>query len=265
MLLVADNLQITRREIAQAIRHRNPGPLRSYVMALQEAGAQAIDINTGPLGRYAAEEMSFCVKTVQDVSDLPLLLDTVNPVAMRAGLDANRKTAAINGISMEPTKLDTILPLAVEYNVDVVGFLLDGRSQMPRQLEDRLALALELFQRCREAGLRSEQLVFDPVVAPLIWEDGLHRNRDLLEIIRRLPEILDFPIRTVVGLSNLTTGQGASLAKQQVEKIFLCMLASAGLSWVLMDIHRRESVVTAHNCRLLLDASIFAWEAVEAG
>ena len=264
MFLVADNLQITRRDMAEAIRRHQPDPIRSCVARLQAAGAQAIDLNTGPLGRNATEDMAFCVDAVQSATDLPVLIDTANPLAIKAGLEANRKTVLINGISLEPQKLAAILPLAVEYNVDVIAYLLDEHSRVPMQLDERLALALDLFQRCQTAGLRREQLIFDPVVAPLIWEDGLQRNRDLLEIIRRLPELLDGPVRTIAGLSNLTTGPGPSAAKRRLEQAFACMLASSGLTWVLLNIHHRETVAAALNCRMLMNDHLFTWQTVLA-
>ena len=260
MILIADNLQITRPIVADAIRQQNPDTLQTLVRAMEAAGAEAIDLNTGPLGRDAARQMTFCVETVQAVTDLPLLIDTANPRAMKAGLEANRKVAVINGISLEPHKLESILSLAVAYDVDIIGYLLDERSQMPPNQDDRMAIALELFQRCLAAGLRAEQLILDPVVAPLIWQDGLQRNRDLLEIIRRLPELLDFPVRTVAGLSNLTTGQKALGPKQRLEQTYLSMLASAGLSWVLLDILHHETVTSAKIGRMLLRDDIFAWD-----
>jgi 5-methyltetrahydrofolate corrinoid/iron sulfur protein methyltransferase len=262
MKIIADNLQITRSDLADALFHRNPDPFQVLVQAMEAAGAEAIDLNTGPLGRNAAQEMAFCVDAVQSVSDLPILIDTANPVAMRAGLEANRKVAVINGISLEPQKLAEILPLAVQYDVDVIGYLLDGRSQMPSDQDDRMAIALELFQRCLSAGLRTEQVIIDPVVAPLIWQDGLRRNRDLLEIVRRLPELLDFPVRTVAGLSNLTTGQGPRNLKRRIEQLYLSMLAAAGLSWVLLDIHHHDTVASVRICQTLLNDVIFAWDPI---
>ena len=260
MLLVADNFQITRPSIAEAIRRQDPSPLQSQVRAMEAAGAQAIDLNTGPLGREAARLMTFCVETVQAATDLPILIDTANPLAMEAGLEANRKIAIINGMSLESQKLDAILPLAVTYDVDIIGYLLDSRSQMPQSPDDRMAIALELYQHSLAAGVRPEQLIIDPVVAPLIWQDGLQRNRDLLHILQRLPELLDFPIRSIAGLSNLTTGLSSQIPRTHLEHTFLSMLAAAGLSWVLLDIHHPETVTSARMCRMLLKDDIFAWD-----
>jgi 5-methyltetrahydrofolate corrinoid/iron sulfur protein methyltransferase len=260
MKLVADNLQITRPVMTTALQRHEPEPLQAMVMELEAAGAEAIDLNTGPLGRHADRDMAFCLEAVQAVTDLPILIDTANPRAMQAGLEASRKTVVVNGVSLEPRKLETILPLAVDHDVAVVGYLLDERSRMPPRLDDRLSIALELFQNCRAAGLQPGRLIIDPVVAPLIWQDGLQRNRDLLEMLRRLPELLDVPVRTIVGLSNLTTGKGPPELKRRLEQTYLCMLAAAGLSWVLLDIHHQDTVAIAHSARLLLESSIFAWQ-----
>jgi len=265
MFLVADNLQITRPTVADAINQQDPLTLQKMVRAMETAGAQAIDLNTGPLGRDAARQMTFCVETVQAATDLPILIDTANPLAMQAGLEANRKVAVINGISLEPHKLEAILPLAVTYDVDIIGYLLDRRSHMPQNRDDRMAIALELYQRGLAAGLKAEQLILDPVVAPLIWQDGLQRNRDLLEIIRCLPELLDFPVRTVVGLSNLTSGLSAQIPKRHLEQTYLSMLASAGLSWALLDIYHGDTVASARMCEIVLKDSVFAWDTVNDG
>ena len=262
MLLIADNLQITRPQIHEAVRDQKPEPLQSLARAMEAAGANAIDLNTGPLTRDPAAHMAFCIQTLQDVTDLPLLIDTSNPVAIQAGLEANRKTVIINGISLEPAKLEKILPLAVRYDVAVIGYLLDRHSHPPREPDDRLAIALSLFEHGTRAGLRQEQLVIDPVVAPLIWQDGLQRNRDLLDIVARLPELLGFPVRTVAGLSNLTTGQGSPRHKRLLEQAFVPMLASAGLSWLLLNIHHQGAVATAKACNSLLEDTIFAWDAL---
>jgi len=51
----------------------------------------------------------------------------------------------------------------------------------------------------------------------LSWDDGLFRARELLKTIPMLPELLGFPVRTLAGLSNLTTGMGDKFRKTLVE------------------------------------------------
>ena len=140
MKLTADNIQITNHKISEAIKDQDPLPIQKLVKEAELKGAEAIDINSGPLSRNGEEKMIFLVKAIQDVSDLPVLLDTVNARAIKAGLLANRKTAIINGFSLEPEKLKNILPLAKEFDVDIIGYLLYPNGHVPPTLS-RLSLS----------------------------------------------------------------------------------------------------------------------------
>ncbi len=260
MLIISDTLQIIHPRITKAVTERDPGPIRHFASAAVKAGADAIDINSGPLTKGPVEAMRFLVETVQAVTDLPVLIDTANPIAMEAGLAANRHRAVINSFSLEPAKLEKILPLAVKYDVDLIGYLLTPDGHVPVSLEERLDVALELYQQAQSAGLDENRLIIDPIVAPVVWEDGNQRNRDLLTIVQTLPDVLGFPVRTITGLSNLTTGRGSKKQKAILEQAFLSMMAAAGLDMVLLNTNRAKTVAVAKACRLLQSDKTFAWE-----
>ncbi|HHC24325.1 MAG TPA: dihydropteroate synthase, partial [Desulfobacterales bacterium] len=72
MIVVADNMQITNRIIGKAVNEMNPGPIQEMAKKCEAAGAEMLDINSGPLSRDPEKKMAFLVESVQDVSDLPL-------------------------------------------------------------------------------------------------------------------------------------------------------------------------------------------------
>ncbi|MFZ3048310.1 MAG: dihydropteroate synthase [Desulfatirhabdiaceae bacterium] len=263
MLLIADNLQPLDRTISQAVINRNPLPIQNLVRLCEDAGANLIDINTGPLSRYSEQIMDFMVRAVQEATDLPVLLDTTNPKAIEAGLLANTKTAIINGISLEPAKLAHILPLAIRFQTDVIGFLLYPNGHVPTNGDGRIQVAIELHSTCQKAGLSPSHLIIDPVLVPVSWENGLVQNRAILSVIQQLPDILDFPVRTLAGLSNLTSGERNMTRKQLLECAWIPMLASSGLAMLMMNMTRRRSVEMARTCRTLLTRDIFAWEEID--
>jgi len=262
MIVIADNVQANHGTIQTAVQHGDPGPVRSLARRIEGAGARMLDISVGPPGRDGARKMAFLVEAIQSVTDLPVLIDAADADVMAAGLDANRKTAVLNGFSLEPRRLEEILPLAVRHDADIIGYLIDERSQPPASLEDRLRIAVELEQAAKSAGLGGERLMIDPFIAPLIWEDGHRRNATLLEVVRRLPEVLGRPVRTVAGLSNLTSGGAASDRdrKRTVELAFLPMLAAAGLTMVMLNVFHAEAVRLARACESLLSPKVFTWE-----
>ncbi|MDJ0784162.1 MAG: dihydropteroate synthase [Desulfosarcinaceae bacterium] len=261
MLLVADNLRITQPAVADALARRDPGPIRALVLRCAAAGAQAIDINPGPLSRNGAAQMRFLVETVQRACSLPILLDTTNPEAVAAGLAAAQGRVLINGFSLEPHKLRQMLPQAIAFGVEIVGYLLTERSQVPSTLEARMEIAVTLYQAATEAGLKAEQLIIDPVMVPLTWEDGLRRNREALTLIRRLPELLGVPVRTIAGISNLTSGAPDVRRRTLFQSTYLPMLAAAGLDMALMEVSDGVTMQVAKASRLLTTDAIFAWDA----
>ncbi len=259
MIIVADNLQITDPAIDHAVREENPAPIRELVKACEMAGAHAIDINSGPLSKEPEKRMTFLVETVQSVTNLPLFIDTANPDAMAAGLSVCQNRAVINGFSLEPKKLDAILPLAAAHDADIIGYLLYPDSHVPPDAAERLAIAVEIHAACAGAGLDPARLIIDPIIAPLAWADGTTQNTEILALLRQLPDLLGYPVRTIGGLSNLTTGPAPREKKRLMERTYLPMLAASGLSFVLMNVLHRRSIETAKACNALTAGGIFSW------
>jgi 5-methyltetrahydrofolate corrinoid/iron sulfur protein methyltransferase len=262
MILVADNLQITNPVIEAAINQRERIPIQDLVKKCESAGAQAIDVNPGPLTRDPETKMTFLVEAILSVTRLPLLLDTSNPKAMEAGLKACRNSSArpiINGFSLEEKKLEHLLPLAKKYQTKIIGYLLYPNSQVPIDEADCISVALELYQKFQAAGLDNDQLIIDPVIAPVIWEDGIRHNIIVLSIIKNLPDLLGFPVQTIAGISNLTTGKIPKEKKALLEQSFLPIVGSAGLKLALLNVFHQQTMQTARACNALLSPGIFSW------
>jgi len=260
--LIADNIRITKQAVQEALTKKDPLPIQILAARCAEKGAHGIDINTGPLGKDPEAAIIFFVRAMEQVTDLPLFIDTTNPVAMAAGLATARNKTVINGVSLEPAKLEKILPLAKRYKTDVVGFLLYPDSRVPKTSSERFDIALELLSRIEAGGVEKERVIIDPVVPPLSWDDGLFRARELLKTIPMLPELLGFPVRTLAGLSNLTSGTGDKFRKTLVESAYLSMLAAAGLNFLLLDMLNPHTIASAQAATLLTREEIFSWESL---
>ena len=263
MQIVADNLHVIHPVIAEAVMRMDPEPIQAWVLRCLKAGAQAIDINSGPLPRRPQKRFAFLVETVQAICPLPLVLDTTNPQALEAGLAVCNVPSIINGFSMEPQKLDRILPLAAKYDSDIIGYLIDSKSQVPTESDDMMALAVELLDACTAAGVPAQRLIIDPVVAPLSWQNGTRHNQAVLSVIRNLPDLLDAPVRTIAGLSNLVSGPHSMDYKVTLQNAYLPMLAAAGLDLVLMNVLHAPVVRTARACSALVSDNILSWEQID--
>ncbi len=259
MKLVADNLRITKPAIQKALKDKDPSNIMALAKVCTQKGAWAIDVNTGPLGRDPEEGMLFFMDAVQQVSHLPLAIDTTNPKAMETGLAAAKGRAIINGFALETKKIEKILPLAKAYDADIVGFLLYPNSRVPKDANERFEIALALIEAAEAAGVAKERVIIDPVVPPLAWENGIVQAREVLTVIQTLPDLLGFPVRTIAGISNLATRVGEKEKKRQITQSYLSMLAAAGLSYALMDILDDELVKVAKTANILASEDLFSW------
>ena len=112
MILIGENLNIMSTKIGKALKEFDPGPIRERVLAEASYGVDMLDINLGPMRKGGPELMEWVVKTVQEVTDLPLSLDTTSVQAMEAGLAACKGKALINSISARPERMEALMPLA---------------------------------------------------------------------------------------------------------------------------------------------------------
>jgi 5-methyltetrahydrofolate corrinoid/iron sulfur protein methyltransferase len=111
-------------------------------------------------------------------------------------------------------------------------------------------------------GMDQDRLIIDPIIAPVIWQNGNFQDMEILSLIRNIPELLGFQVRTIAGLSNLTTGKGPKDKKKLLERTYLPMLAASGLSMVMLNVFHDETLRVARACNVFRDDNIFAWEAL---
>ena len=91
MIIIGENIHVIAKAVSTAIRERDAKVIQDLAKARAGAGADYIDLNVGFLRKDPEETMQWVVNTVQQVTDLPLSLDTMNPIAMEAGLKICQK------------------------------------------------------------------------------------------------------------------------------------------------------------------------------
>ncbi|NMA69280.1 MAG: dihydropteroate synthase, partial [Desulfitobacterium sp.] len=145
-----------------------------------------------------------------------------------AGLARCRKQGMINSISAEEKKWEVILPLIKKYKPKVVAQCVDN-SGMPNTVEKRLAIAEELVEGLREAGVPDDDIFLDPLVKPISIssEYGL----EVLECAEKLRS--QYPhIHIVSGLSNISIGLPE---RRLLNRVFAVACAIKGMDTFLLD------------------------------
>ena len=237
MILIGESINVMSNTLGAAMKERNPRPIQEMAKAETEAGADYLDINIGPARKAGDEFMEWMVNTVQEVTNLPLSLDTTNPVAMEAGLKVHRNgQALINSVSL--VRMGEELPLVKNYNAAMVG-LLWGREGMPRDADERALIASELMMTANQIGIPNESIWFDPIVTPVTNVDT-NQIQPCLEFMSQLADIVPGGNSTV-GLSNISNGAPNEL-RPVLNRTYLIMLMKYGLYSAIVDVFDTELV-----------------------
>ncbi len=238
MILIGENINIMSKTIGPALKERNPEPLQELARAEVDTGVDYLDVNIGPARKAGDELMVWVVKTVQQVTDKPLSLDTTNPVAMEAGLKVHKGKALINSIS--PARAEEELPLVQKYNAAMVG-LLWGMEGMPRDAADRGVIVAELMYKANEMGIPNEDIWIDPIVSPVSVE--INQLKACLEFMSMLNDIAP-GCKSTVGLSNVSNGTPTHL-RPYLNRTYLIMLMKNGLYSAIVDAFDSELIEIA--------------------
>jgi len=240
MFLIGENANVISKTIGSALKERNPKPIQELAKAEAEAGMDYLDLNIGPARKAGDELMTWVVNTVQEVTDLPLSLDTTNPAAMEAGLKAHKGRALINSISLQPERLEPELPLVKKYNADMIG-LLWGTEGMPRDAAERCVLAVDLIYKANQLGIPNQDIWIDPILTPVSVE--INQVQACFEFMGMLSDIAP-DCKSVVGLSNISNGTPPHL-RPYLNRTCMIMLMKHGLHSAIVDAFDSELVKIA--------------------
>lgn len=257
MILVAENCTVTHPEVARSVREEDGGPLRALAEQAQRAAASYLDVNLGA-GRWGGPEaMEFVLDALAPCWRGGILVDTLRAPVMERACDLWPGRVVCNGYSGDPGR-EEILEVAADRGTELVVLLM--ARGIPKGVDARLALAAELAGRCEAKGVGPDRLWFDPVVAPLGWVDGQEYDAELLEVLRRLPEVLGQPVKTILGLSNLTTGAAGKGRVPWLQEVFLAAAAGAGLTHAMVDVRNAGLLRTSRALDVLAGRRLFAPE-----
>ncbi|MBU2262900.1 MAG: dihydropteroate synthase [Proteobacteria bacterium] len=243
MIRIGENLNVMVKKIGAAMAERNPGPIQELAIAETKAGADYIDINLGPARKEGGALMEWVVKTVQEVVDTPLYLDTINIEAIEAGLKAyqNKKgKAVINSIMARPESMEGKFPIASKYNAGLVA-LLWGPSGLPRDASERGVLAAELMQKAAEFGIPNEDVWIDPIVTPVTSPQSQVQVPSCVEFMMMFQDLQEMApgLKSTCGLSNVSNGAPDHL-RPILNQTYMMMLERYGMVGAIVDAFDEE-------------------------
>ena len=234
---IAESINIMGKRSGTAMKERVQGPVQEMAKEETAAGASYLDLNIGPARKDGTELLPWAVETAQETVDIPLCLDTTNTDAMAAGFKVvkNKTDAIMNSISAQPERMEKLIPVAAEAGCNVIA-LLWGPDGMPRDSNERAAMAVDLMMALNDAGIPNEKILFDPIGTPITL--GADQIAAGLEFMMMLPDIAPGSGSTV-GLSNVSNGVAEHLRKY-LDRTYLIMLMKYGISTAIINSYDEE-------------------------
>ena len=257
MLIIAERINASRRYIASAISSKSRAFIQNEAKALALAGADYIDVNTGIFGENETERLKWVIEVVQEVTDLPLSINSSVPAVIKAVLNSLNRRPIINSISLAPIPLEGILPLVAEYKTKVIG-LCQSEHAMAETVEDKVRLAEKLVEQATEMGISLDDLYIDPLVCPLATNP-----QSAVATIQAIERILTaFPgVHATCGLTAVSHGLPN---RKLVDRIFLAAAIFRGLDAVILDPTDRQLYGTLRAARVVSGKDDFCTDYIAA-
>lgn len=242
-VLIGERINPTgKKKFKEALRAGDIPYIIHQGMEQEEAGAQVLDVNVGLPEIDEKEMMLRVLEELQNVTTLPLQIDTTKPDVMEAALRRYNGKAMINSVNGKQEIMDTVFPLVKKYGGLVVALTLD-EDGIPEDSERRVEIARKIYAEAAKYGIKKSDIIIDPL-AMAVSSDS-RAGIATMETVRAIHEMGGL---TSLGISNVSFGLPL---REFVTASFFTLCMGAGLSAAIMNPLQGE-MIKAWSCYNLL-------------
>jgi 5-methyltetrahydrofolate--homocysteine methyltransferase len=199
-----------------------------------QEGAHMLDLSVDYVGRDGASDMAQLASRFATASTLPIVLDSTEPLVLKAGLENLGGRCVINSVNYEdgdgPTsRFAKIMPLVQEHGAAVVALTIDEQGQA-RDCDWKLRVARRLITDLRDNwGMNVGDILIDCLTFPIATgqEETRRDGIETINAIKRLKK--EFPdVQTTLGISNVSFGLNPA-SRVVLNSVFLHECVQVGL------------------------------------
>lgn len=223
-----------KKAMKEALRSGDMQYVTDRAVEQEDAGAKILDVNCGIPEIDEAETLVKLVRHLESVTDLPLQLDSSDPVALEKALRRYSGRAVVNSVNGEPSSLNRILPLVKKYGSMVIGLTIDENG-IPKTAEKRIGIAEKIITEAAKYSIPESDIIIDCLTLTAGAEQDQAVNT--LEAIRRLKATRS--VKTALGISNISFGLPY---RQAINSGFLTAALWAGLDLAIINPNVRENI-----------------------
>lgn len=216
-----------KKRFQQALRENDLDYVLSQALAQADAGADILDVNMGVPGLDEKALMQRCVMQLQAACELPLQIDSNDPLVLEAGLRAFCGKAIVNSVNGEAARLSAVLPMVKKYGAAVIGLTMDEHG-IPETAEERFEIAQRILNACEAYGISRGNVFIDCLC--LTVSANQESALETLRAVRMVKERLG--LHTVLGVSNISFGLPN---RELINSSFLTMAMENGLDLPIIN------------------------------
>ena len=243
-VLIGERINPTgKKRLKEALRSGDLDYILGEGLKQQSAGAHILDVNVGLPEIDEPAMLERAVTELQAVIDLPLQIDTGDPVAMERSLRRYNGKALINSVNGKKESMDAVFPLQKKYGGVAVALTLD-EDGIPATAQGRVDIAKRIIARAAEYGVDKKDLIFDTLAMAVSADPSAPAVT--LEALRRIKNELG--ANTSLGVSNISFGLPN---RDYVSAAFFTMALENGLTAAIMNPLSAEMMKAYHTFRVL--------------
>ena len=260
-VLIGERINPTgKKKFKEALRAGDIPYIIHQGMEQEEAGAQVLDVNVGLPEIDEKEMMLKVLEELQNVTTLPLQIDTTKPDVMEAALRRYNGKPMINSVNGKQEIMNQVFPLVKKYGGLVVALTID-EDGIPEDSAHRIEIAKKIYKEAEKYGIKKSDIIIDPL-AMAVSSDS-KAGIATMETVRAIHEMGGL---TSLGISNVSFGLPL---REFVTASFFTLCMGAGLSAAIMNPLQGE-MIKAWKCYNLLSGKdenctdYIEWSSVEA-
>lgn len=237
MILIGENIHVISKIVREALIKRDKNFVLDVINAQNKM--DYIDLNVGPAKSDLIDVLPWLAKIIQNNSECGISFDTTNSEEMKKGLQSFGGKTFINSISLDDERIEKIGGLAVEYGSNLIALTLSKEDGIPKDADGRLEIAFSIYEKCLEKGIDNEKLFFDPLILPICVDQS--QGIEAINTIKMIKESFDPPVKTVIGLSNISNGCPKEL-RPLINRVYASLAFGAGLDAAIIDAKDEELI-----------------------
>ncbi|MBQ7879734.1 MAG: homocysteine S-methyltransferase family protein [Clostridia bacterium] len=243
-VLIGERINPTgKKRFKQALRDGDIPYILNEGVTQAEKGVHILDVNVGLPEIDEKTMLKTAVCELQAVTDLPLQVDTADPVAMERAMRYYNGKVMVNSVNGKQESMDAVFPLVKKYGGVVVALTLDDNG-IPTDADGRVRIAKNILATAKKYGIDKKDIVFDPLAMAISADDKAAMST--LTALKRIKTELG--CHTSLGVSNVSFGLPN---RDAVNAAFFALALGSGLSAAIMNPYSADMLKTYYAYKAL--------------